>query len=193
MTLVILAGGKSSRMGRDKSFIPFGNKALIEVIIEKFRYFFEDMVIISNKPALHHKYGLKVYEDIFKDKGPLGGIHSGLSHSKSLYNFFTACDTPFININLVNYMIGKMSGFSAVVPMFGGKTHPLFAIYSRDAIKEAEARILGNKLKMSDFVDSLNTRIINEEEVSVIDKRGRSFSNINTKEDYKWALNETTV
>src|SRR3989338_1265003 len=116
ITGVILAGGKSSRMGRDKAFIRFSEGPMIEILINKLSSLFEDLLIITNKPHAYRKYGIKTANDAISGCGPLGGILSALLLSKNKYNFIFACDMPFLNKNLIRYMIGRMKDYDAVIP-----------------------------------------------------------------------------
>lgn len=182
---IILAGGKSTRMGRDKSFILFSGKPLIETVMEKMAVLFREIVIITNTPYLYHGYGVKIYSDIFKDAGPLGGIYTGLVCSKKRYNFFTGCDMPFINYELVKYMAGVVDGNDIVIPEYNGRYEPLCAIYSRDCIKVIEENLSERRFKISEFFQYVKIKIIREEVIKRFDPEGISFMNINTPADRK--------
>src|SRR6266496_3170841 len=96
ITGIILAGGKSSRMGTNKAFLRLGNKYVIEILADLMKNIFSKMILITNEPALYKFLKIDIYEDIYKNKGPLGGIHSGLVNSQTEKNFVLSCDIPFI-------------------------------------------------------------------------------------------------
>lgn len=185
ITGIILAGGKSSRMGQDKAFLLFSGRPLIEISIEKMSALFEEVVIVTNEPALYEKYRIKTCFDIFKDKGPLGGIHTGLSFSNNFYNFVIACDMPFLREDLIRYMIDQKNGFDVVVARQNGRYHPLCAVYSKGCIKPIEGQIQKDELRIIDSFKSVKVRIIDEEEVARFDPEGDSFLNVNTPEDHR--------
>lgn len=182
---IILAGGKNTRMGLDKAFISFSGRPLIEFLIETLSDIFKILIIVTNKPHLYQKYDIQICSDIIKDKGPLGGIHAALSVSKSMYNFVVACDMPLINRDLIKYIIGKSNGYDAVLAEYGERLHPLCAVYSRNCIMPIKLQIDKKNLKMVDFLKFVNTKIILQEEIKKIDPEGRSFINVNTKDDYE--------
>lgn len=185
-TGIILAGGKSVRMGEDKSLIPFHGKPLIEIVINRLSPLFKNLLIISNQPELYEKYRLRIHSDILKGRGPLGGIYTGLIASADIYNLVVACDMPFISQGLVKYMLKKSDGYDAVIAEYDGRPQPLCAVYSKDCIKPAEKALAENNLKLTDFINTLKARRIKEEEVESLDNRGLSFANINTRKDYQW-------
>ena len=100
----ILAGGKSSRMNyRNKAFLKYEEDYFIERIIKALEDY-EEIIIISNNPEEYTEFGLKVFKDIYPSQGPLSGIHSALNHIKNDYCLVVACDMPFINKEVVNYL-----------------------------------------------------------------------------------------
>jgi len=182
---IILSGGQSKRMGQDKAFISFSGKPLIETVIGKLAPLFSDLIIATNKPDLYKKYKVKTQTDIVKSRGPLGGIHAGLIASETTYNFIIACDMPFINQDLIKYMLDEKDNYDVVASKFGGKTHSLFAVYSKNCITSIEKALKTDNFKLRDFLKTVNTKLISEEEVKRIDPDGQSFININTQDDYK--------
>lgn len=187
-TGIILAGGKSSRMGGDKAFTLLSGRPLVEIVINKLSPLFKDLIIITNKPFLYKKYGLRTKDDILKDRGPLGGIYTGLLSSYNMYNFIVACDMPFINQDLTRYMLGKTDGYDATIAEYNGRLQPLSAVYSKGCMKLAKKLLSENNLKLTDFLKHLKIRIIDENEVRRFDAEGLSFTNINTKKDFQCLL-----
>ena len=129
---IILAGGKSSRMGRDKAFIRLANgKMIIQSIIDAILPVTPHLQIIANSPA-YHQFGFTVYEDLVKEKGPMGGLLTGLQRSEHEYNLVLGCDMPFITTELLQYLVARTSKKDlAVVASRGGRTEPLCGIYHK--------------------------------------------------------------
>src|SRR5690348_11953504 len=101
LTVAIMAGGKSSRMGTDKSFVVLVGKPLIEHVIARVSNLGQDeTILITNKPDAYAHLGLSMYGDVIPDKGSLGGIYSAIHHSRSDYTLTVACDTPFVSPEL---------------------------------------------------------------------------------------------
>lgn len=188
ITGIILAGGKSSRMGRDKSFIEFSGRPLIEALIDKLSVLFRDLVIITNKPDCYKQYGLKIYTDKVKDRGPLGGIYTALAVSGQMYNFIVACDMPFVNLDLINYMISNKEGNDCIIPQWEGKVEPLFGLYSKKCLFHIESQLKSNDLRIANLFSKVKTMIIAESEIKRFDLGGSSFTNINTKDDCQYLL-----
>ena len=184
-TGIILAGGKSSRMGEDKAFITCSGKALIEILIDKLSALFEDLLIVTNKPDLYQKYDIEARPDLLKDRGPLGGIYTGLRHSKTKHAFVAACDMPYLNQDLVRFISGRIDDHDVVMPEYKGWLEPLCAIYSTNCITPIEKQLSAGNLKITDFLQYVKVRIIDEKDIDRFDPEGLSFVNINTPEDLR--------
>ena len=184
ITGIILAGGKSSRMGRDKSFIRLGNKELIGVVIDKLEALFKDLIIVTNNPPRYQKYALRTVTDVLKGRGPLGGIYAGLLASDSPYNFVVACDMPNLNPELIKYMIKEKNGFDVVVPHLKKGYEALFAVYSKSCIMPIYEAIRSENLRVRDFFKKVNVRELKEGEIKRFGSPDILFMNINTPLDY---------
>lgn len=184
ITGIILAGGKSSRMGEDKAFTLFSGRPLIEVLIDKLSRIFNNLMIITNKPDLYKKYGIEIHTDLLKDHGSLGGIYTGLFYSKTNYNFICACDMPFLNENLIKFMLKKTESYDVLIPQYNARLEPLSAIYSKNCIAPIKEQLSKNNLKVTDFFSSCKVKTITENEIVAFDAIGKCFVNINTREDY---------
>jgi molybdopterin-guanine dinucleotide biosynthesis protein A len=131
LTTVIMAGGKSSRMGTDKSFVPLLGKPMIEHVLDSVAGLSQKQILITNKPAEYAYLNLPMYGDIYPDKGPLGGFHSALVHAHTSYILVVACDMPWLNRPLLEYMISIRETADIVVPRWQKFPEPLHAIYSQ--------------------------------------------------------------
>lgn len=187
-TGIILAGGKSSRMGENKAFVLFSNQPLVEILLDKVSALFKDLMIVSNKPHLYQKYGIRVEKDVFQDCGPLGGIYTGLFCSQNLHNFILACDMPFANQDLIRYMLEKSADSDVTIAEHNGRLEPLCAVYSKNCIQPVKEQLVRNNLKIVDFFKHVRVKTISEEEVARFDPEGCCFANINTPEDYHQSL-----
>lgn len=180
ITAILLAGGKSSRMGSDKGLIDFHGKKLIEHVIDLLRPQFKNVSIISNNAA-YKDFGMAVYEDIHKNIGPIGGLHSGLTHSITHQNLFVACDLPYLNNELIDFILEKNNEYDAVVPYHNHLPEPLCALYNKSCLPVFEKMIANNKFKIQDSFDQLN--VCKPDIPSRFFQRNNPFANINTAED----------
>lgn len=184
MTIIILAGGKSVRMGRDKAFLKVDKIPLIKRQVRLLKRHFKKIFIVTNSP---HKYrrlrGVKVVSDIAAGQGPIGGILSGLSASRDRYNFVIACDMPFINLDLMKYMRRNSFGYDVVVPRIGKRYEPLFCIYSKNCIRKIKAFIGKKIFKISGFFPEVKVKEIGREDVARFGCPEKIFMNLNTPED----------
>lgn len=183
MTGLILAGGKSKRMGEDKALLKINTKTFVQEILEVFGSIFPEIIIISDNPHIYEGASIKVVPDIIWDKGPLGGLYTGLQLAKYHHCVIAACDMPFINKEVTRYM-AELQGYQALVPYIKGRYQPLFAAYSKDCLPAIKARIQGGNLRMIDFIKGIDARILYEQELLPFDPDLRSFININTPQEY---------
>ena len=139
---------------------------------------------IANDKERYADIGIEVLEDIMPDKGPLGGIYTTLVKSDSLYNFIFSCDTPFVNLDLVDYMITGTNNVDIVVPMWRSRFEPLHAIYSKNCVEAIEKQLKNGDLKITNLFSGLNINVIEQEELERFDLSKTPFMNINTPEDY---------
>lgn len=138
MTGIILAGGKSSRMGRNKAFLEWEGRPLIERTLDIFTSVFAEVLISANNPELYSQYDLKVVPDNFLEMGPMGGLEACLKVAKYEYSFFAACDMPFLEEEVIRFMAAQLGDEKILVPKIQEKIHPLHAFYHRDCQKELE-------------------------------------------------------
>ncbi len=176
---VILSGGRSSRMTFNKAFADICGKSVLEIIMEKFIKHFDDLMIITNEPELYQGMGTAVYGDVYPHMGPMAGIHSGLYHSRYDTIFLLGCDMPFFNMDVAIYMLNNCTGYDCVVPVINNKLQPLSAVYNSSCLAALTECLENNKLKLTWFVDSLNTRYVNENEIRSFGEIETMFLNVN--------------
>jgi molybdopterin-guanine dinucleotide biosynthesis protein A len=187
MTAVIIAGGQSRRMKTDKAFVEVGGKRLIERVLSVITPLFSEILINSNKPDAYKEWGLPVIQDIFMGKGALGGIYTGLVHTKANYVFCVACDMPALNPDLIRFMQQQVDGCDALIPKTPDGIHPLHTMYSKQCYKVIEELLQRDKLKISDVFSRIRSKYLTDQQIRQFDPHFESFLNINTLEDLQIA------
>lgn len=182
MTGIILAGGKNSRMGQKKALIKIDGIPIIDRILNIFREIFSEIIIVTNTPEDFEYTKVRLVKDVIKDKGPLGGLYTGIKEAAFSNCFVVACDMPFINLQLIKYMI-QIKGYDAVVPKIDGRFHPLFATYSKNCLNIIHKYISEDKLRISDIFSKIEVRELYEKELKLYDDKLLSLININTPEE----------
>jgi molybdopterin-guanine dinucleotide biosynthesis protein A len=180
---IVLAGGQSSRLGMDKSFVNASGQPLIEHIIAKLTRLSDDVIIVTNSPENYNHLEAKLVGDIYPGKGSLGGIYSGLRAATNAHSLVVACDMPFLDLNLLRYMILLACGHDVVIPRIGGLVEPLHAIYSKSCLEPIDRLLARGGLKIIDFFPEVRVRYVEESEVDIFDPQHLSFFNVNTPSD----------
>ena len=175
---VVLAGGNSTRMGRDKRFLAFRGRPLVEHVCNQLRGAFPEVLVAANDATRLAFLNLPVVPDAMPSQGPLGGIASALAVSNYDLNFFVACDIPFIDFTLVERLMRAAAGCDGAVPATPeGRLEPLFAVYRKSllpAMRDALAR--GNRRIRDVFAQG---------RVNTIPLRGSlALRNLNTVQEY---------
>ncbi|MBI5892596.1 MAG: molybdenum cofactor guanylyltransferase [Deltaproteobacteria bacterium] len=186
MTGIILAGGKSSRMGFNKALIEVNGLKIIERTVNLFKEIFDEIIIITNTPLEYERFDVKIATDLIKDAGALGGIYTGIFHAHSNHSFVAACDMPFLDKDIILKMLNIAVDSDAIVPFANDKFHPLHAVYSKNCLKPMEEAIKNNDLRINNLFQKI--RIKKVEDIFIKESALRSLCNVNTTED----LNEIT-
>lgn len=186
MTGVILAGGKSSRFGRNKALETIGDRTLIQWVVDRLSILVAEIVIVTaSGEAIPLRSGLSVrtVADVYADRGPLAGIYSGLMVSTCPRSIVVGCDTPFLSVDLLAHMSRISSAFDAVVPRIGDKVEPLCAVYSESCLAPIERLLQENNLKVNNLYGMVKVKYVGEDEIDRCDPGRLSFFNINTRTD----------
>lgn len=187
VSCIVLAGGRGSRLARDKFLKTVGNKTLLQRVISVISSFNSDIIIVTAEGKtfrhLTDRPGLRIVTDIYPDKGVLGGLYTGLVASKSFYNLVVASDMPFLNQALLSYIIQHAPGFDAVVTRLGNMVEPLHAVYSNSCVAPIEWLLKQGNLKISEVLPFIMVRYVEAQEIVRFDPRRLSFFNINTGSD----------
>jgi len=188
---VILAGGVSRRLEKNKALERIGGKALIERVIDSLVPLTTEVLAVVAQPeqaaALRLPPSLRVVSDRYPGGGSLGGIFTGLEASAENWSLVVACDMPFLNRELLRHLIGESSNVDAVVPCLGGQPEPLHALYSKACLAPMERMLRAGDLKIAPLFEAVRVRYVDEETIDRIDPRHLSFFNINTRADLEEA------
>jgi molybdenum cofactor guanylyltransferase len=186
MTGIILAGGKNSRMKKPKAFMEINGIRIIDNILSVYKEIFSEIIIVTNDPLSYIEFSYTaIVTDIYKGKGPLGGIYSGLFYATNNYSFVAACDMPFLNKDFIIYLAGHTGKHDIIVPQLSEGFQPLHSIYSRNCLPHIKKLLNADKLKITGFYKEVPLLTIPEDKIKPFNKDGRLFLNINTPEDLK--------
>ncbi len=187
-----LAGGMSRRLGRNKAVEEIGGERLIERVINRLSEVSSETVVVvaeeSRAQALDLPDGVRTAADIYPGHGSLGGIFTGLSAARGDYGIVVACDMPFLNTGLLQFMVDLAPDFDVVVPRVDGRPEPLHAIYSKSCLEPIESRLKRQDLKIALFFEEVRVAYVDEEDIDLFDPERLSFFNVNTQQDLDKAL-----
>lgn len=183
-TLAILSGGKAKRMGGvSKALLKYNDEFFISRIIRILSPLFGETIAISNSPEELRFLGIDIFSDVYKDKGPLGGIHSALTNSNKKAVFVVSCDMPFVCPSVANRIASlfAIKNVDAVVPRIGENIEPLFAVYGNSQLKILE-KLLSEPIDHSirDYLNIINCHYYN---MQITEEVKKCFKNINTIKD----------
>jgi len=178
-TAIIMAGGDSARMGRDKSMLLIEGQPMIKHILSRLHPHFNQILISSNDISKYSFPGVEVIPDKVTGQGPLGGIASALKASANELNFVIACDIPQVDTVLMKMMLRDCRDFDAVVPRIGlSQYEPLFAVYKKDVLSAIEAALLSGNNRIIDALSPCRVKYIDLTDTE-------QLKNLNTMDDYR--------
>jgi molybdopterin-guanine dinucleotide biosynthesis protein A len=187
VTAFVLAGGKSARMGSDKAFLQLGDETLLSRALKVAGAVTGEVWIVGDAKKFA-VFG-RVIEDVYHDRGPLGGIHAALSNSATELNLMLAVDLPFVGPEFLEYLLlrARESGAMVTVPRAGGGLQPLCAAYRRRFAEVAEQSLREGKNKIDSLFATVETRVIEEDELVRAGFSAGMFRNLNTPEELEKA------
>lgn len=177
---IILAGGNSIRMGTDKALLALEGKTLLLRAVELCRLVASEVLISSNNP-LHAVEGCVLVPDGWPGCGPLAGICSCLKKTNRDWNLTLSVDAPFVVPDFVDFLMGAVKGYDAVIPVVNGRKQPLIAIYHRKCVHEMEKQLAAGNYKMHDLLERLNVNY--PDATDWLGRYPRLFDNLNRRED----------
>lgn len=186
-TVIILCGGKNSRMGCNKALLEVGRQKIIERMVRQLSGLFGQIIISGNKPLEHAFPGVEAVPDIIPGRGPLSGIHAGLTVAGNHYCLVLACDMPFMDGKLAEYLVKEAPGFDAVVPRIDRYLQPLFAVYSKDCLAPVAECLKNGHSKVVSFYHQVKVKYISREKLAEVTDVDRVFFNVNTPADLEAA------
>lgn len=189
VTGIVLAGGKSRRMGTEKGMLKLGSKHMIEYSIEVLEGICNQILIIENSDT-YNFLGYEVIADIIPKSGPMGGIYTGLLNSNNDLNLLLSCDMPFIHPDLLKDLVKSSSGFDIVVPWHGGQNfEPMCAFYHKNSMKVFYEFIQRQNFKIPDTFEQLKThKFLFHSNLNYY--TGDLFFNVNSKEEFEQLKNK---
>ena len=189
VTGIILAGGKSSRLGRDKAWEDVGGQRIIDRVIGALQSSCDEVLIIGDRPERQNELSLpkciQYRSDDLKGRGSIGGLYTGLKGSDTLWSLVVACDMPFISRELIRFMLSIISKnrCDAIVPVINGRYQPTHALYNSTCIPFIEKNILSGNFRMDSYFDEIYLEEISEDVINSIQGAELSFFNVNTEDD----------
>lgn len=197
ITGVLLTGGASRRMGKNKAFLQLEGQPLLQRSLDVLQSVCREVLISSRGSEIYEGYGFKVVPDVIKDKGPLGGLYSVLPEAKYEQLFIAACDMPLLQAKAIKAVCRELGDYDAVVPYISGRMHPLHGSYHRRILPLVERNLQSGKLKLMDLLNSCRSRILNFDEAfpEGEDKEWleSSFWNVNTPDDWERIKNADSI
>lgn len=182
-TGVILAGGKSVRMGTDKAFLKIGSHGMIEHIAGVLTKVFAEVLIAGGDPETGRRLGLRVLADLIAAKSPLSGIHAALHGAKYAQCLVVACDMPFVSADMAGLLIKQVEGYDVAVPRQGNYLQPLFAAYCRSCLPAIEKSLASGKYKIDGFYPLVQVNYVDMEKYCSKTDMDTVFFNVNTRVD----------
>lgn len=177
----ILAGGKSSRMGTDKALLLVQDEPLLKRMIRLIGPFCET-IAISGQNADYSDFNTEMVPDLYTGYGPISGIVSSLKHSLTDWNLLVSVDVPFLNNELIQYLISQIGQYDCIVPKHDGGIEPLIGLYNKQILPVLDEMISLGDYKLMRLLAKLNTRYVDCN--NLIKQYPQLFFNINRPEDY---------
>lgn len=191
LSSIILAGGKSTRMGFDKQFLEVKGELIVKYLGKKLKEHFKEVIVVTNTPELYEEDEFILTKDIYPGFGPMAGIHAGLEKITTRGAYVMACDMPSISGEFMEYIKGiflEDERLDGIVSRVNGFIEPMNGIYSKKLFWELEERLKSKNLKLRNLIETRNFHIIEEEEIIKFQEGIEIFRNINDKselENYK--------
>ena len=182
---VIMAGGLSSRFGSNKALANFNGKPVIQHVADTLSPLFPSCLLATNTPEAYAFLGLPTVEDIYRNAGPLGGIHAALNSIAEPRGFIVGCDMPLLDPLLIRFLctLAEQEEWDVVLPWPASGPEPLHAVYNQSALPVIEKNLKQRNRKVSDTLAELRVRRVKETEILTIVADLTTFHNINRPED----------
>jgi molybdopterin-guanine dinucleotide biosynthesis protein A len=183
---IVLAGGRSTRLGRDKASEPLLGRPLLQHVIDRVAPLVGELIVVrapaQQLPAVEAHLPIQVADDAYPGSGPLGGIFTGLTAARAGRCIAVACDMPLLSQPLLRELLRRSAACDVVMPVLE-YPEPLHAVYARSCAGAMRARLDAGQLKITGFLGAVNVCYVREPECRAIDPDLRSFVNANTEEE----------
>jgi molybdopterin-guanine dinucleotide biosynthesis protein A len=180
---IVLAGGKSTRLGQNKALVNAVGLPLIQHVVHRLRLVVDEIVLVTNRPDEFAFLGLPMTSDVYRGIGTLGGLHAGLGAMGGEYGLVVGCDMPLLNINLLRHIISLRRGYDIVMPQLGEYYEPLHALYGKRCLPGIERAIEAGQRRMLSACDGMRMRYVQDDEIASHDPHHLSFFNVNDAQD----------
>jgi molybdopterin-guanine dinucleotide biosynthesis protein A len=167
ITAIILAGGKSSRMGTDKGVVDLHGRAMVSHVIAAVNSFTDRIIIIANNNN-YTQFGYPVFTDLIKDKGPMGGIVTGLHYSDTEFNLLLSCDIPFVSAGLLQKLADYTRSTAIVIAETENGLEPLCGRYHKNCAAEFRSSINAEILSVRKAISALNFETIKTDSTDLV-------------------------
>jgi molybdopterin-guanine dinucleotide biosynthesis protein A len=186
---VVLAGGKSRRLGVDKALLDLGGAPLLQTVVQRVSQICPRVIVAVDRAGRYGRLGLtaRLVADASPGLGPLAGLQSGLQACATAHALVVSCDLPFLNVELLRYMAGLPRDYQALLPHSAGRDHPLHAVYARTCLPEVDALLAAGGGSMRQLLARLDVRRLDEREIHRVDPDGLSLLNLNDESDLERA------
>lgn len=175
-------------MGQAKAWLDFGGEPLLVRIARRLAVALTDVVVVRAPGQDLPPVAARWVEDRVEGQGPLAGLAAGLAAARRPLAFVVSCDVPFLRLSVARGLLGLAEDYDVVVPRWGGRLHPLQAVYRTAMAPLVERELATGRRRVEELLDRVRTRITTEEEVADWDPCGQSFVNVNTPAEYAAAL-----
>ena len=184
---IILAGGQGRRLGREKALLEIAGQPLLSRIVQALSPLSDDILIVTNQPDLYAALDLPVrfVPDERPGVGSLMGIYSGLKAARHPWALTVACDMPFLNADLLRYMLSLTPGYDVVIPRLPEGVEPLHALYNRSCRPPMGRLLAQGRRQIIAFFPQVRVRYVTGDEIDRFDPQRRSFVNVNTPQDWE--------
>ena len=187
---IVLCGGRSRRMGRDKATLPFGRETLLERAVRIVSGVVDEVIVVAREGQEVPGGDFTIARDPAEGFGPLAGLAAGLGVMRAERAFLTACDAPFLKPAYMRRMLDLSVGHDVAVPLIDGYHMTTEAVYAKAVEPVAERLIRDGRLRPLFLIQEVDARIVSEDEVRVVDPDLASLRNCNTPEAYEQALKD---
>ncbi len=188
VSAVVLAGGRSSRMGRPKALLPFGERPLIALVLDLLNDLCDDCIVVAGPDQELPALAARVVRDPVPHLGPVAGLAVGLAAARRSRAFVSSCDSPFLNLELVRWLLDQPGEWDVVIPQWQGRLNPLHAVYATSLAGRYHELLQAGRRRPVDLFPEIRVRTVPEEDIRRFDPEGRSFLNLNSPQEYRAAL-----